>query len=164
MMGRSLLIVGVLATVGFIAAAALGYGLASPADPELPRHVLAALASSLFALFCHCWILLYLIGTGRVIRGAVREGGLDPALVADAGRLRRVAYPCLLLASALVIATFVLGAGVTANLFPSRAHHILFYVATIAQGTALWIEARVLAGNERLLVDVDGRLAAAAAA
>jgi hypothetical protein len=40
-------------------------------------------------------------------------------------------------------------------------HHVLFYIAVPAQGYALWIEQRVLADNERLMADVDHRLAAA---
>jgi hypothetical protein len=65
MMGRALLIVGFMATLGVVATAVLGYLLNAPADPEMPRHVLVGLASSLLLLFSHCWIMFYLIGTGK---------------------------------------------------------------------------------------------------
>ena len=40
-------------------------------------------------------------------------------------------------------------------------HHALFWAAVVAQGVALWSEWRGLAANERLLGEVDRRLAAA---
>ena len=54
MMGRALLIIGALATLGFLASAVLGYLLKGPADSELPRHVLVGLAACLAQLFSHC--------------------------------------------------------------------------------------------------------------
>jgi hypothetical protein len=162
MMGRSLLIVGALGTAGVAVTAGLGYGLRSPADPGMPAHIIAALASTLLLMFSHSWILLYLLGTGKVIRDAVREGGLDPAPLAAARRLRRVCCSCLLAAAALVLATFLVGGAVAAKGVPSWVHHLLFWAAVLDQGLALWVEWRRLAANERLLADVDRRLVAAA--
>jgi hypothetical protein len=104
MMGRSLLIVGALGTAGVVVAAGLGYGLSSPADAGMPTHIVAALVAILLAMFSHTWILLYLLGTGRMIRDTVRGGGLDAALLAESRRLRRVCYACLVAAAALVMA------------------------------------------------------------
>jgi hypothetical protein len=163
MMGRSLLVVGALGTVGVVVTAVLGYGLSSPADAGMPAHIIAALASSLMLMFAHSWILLYLLGTGRVIRGAVREAGLDPSLLTASRRLRGVCYVCLLAAAVLVTATFLVGGAVAAKGVPSWVHHLLFWAAAAVQAIALWIEWRSLAANERLLVDVDRRLVAAGA-
>jgi hypothetical protein len=162
MMGRSLWILGALATAGVAVTAALGYGLHSPADPGMPRHVIAALASSLLLMLSQCWILLYLLGTGKVIRDAVREGGLDPAPLVRLRRLRRVCYPAILLAMALVMGTFLVGGAVAGKGAPPWVHHALFWAALAVQAGALWIEWWGLAGNERLLVEVDRRLVAAA--
>jgi hypothetical protein len=166
MMGRSLLVVGALGTAGIAVTAALGYGLSSPADAGMPTHVIAALVSSLTLMFSHSWILLYLLGTGRVIRGAVREGGLDPGLpglLAASRRLRAVCCSCLLAAAALILATFLVGGAVAGKGVPSWVHHLLFWIAAAVQAIALWIEWRTLAANERLLVEVDRRLVAASA-
>lgn len=162
MMGRSLLIVGVLGTVGVAVAGGLGFGLHSPSDPGMPKHVIAALVATLPVLFSHCWILLYLLGTGRVIRDAVREGGPDPGLLAESRRLRRVCYAWLLLAAGLVAADFLLGGAVAARAVSAWVHHALFWTALVAQGIALAAEWRGLAANERLLGEVDQRLVAAA--
>jgi hypothetical protein len=160
-MERSMLIVGVLATLGVIASAVLGYALVSSQDAAMQTHVLVALASTLLALFSHSWILLYLMGTGRAVQGAIRGQGLDPDLGRRTRRLKTFTYPLVLIAMILVLGAFVLGAAATANYIPASSHHVAFYIALAVQGAALWAEARVLRENERLLLDVDGRLAAA---
>jgi hypothetical protein len=160
-MERSMLIVGVFATLGVVASAVLGYRLASPQDAGLQTHVLVALASTLLALFSHSWILLYLMGTGRAVQGAIRREGLDPELSRPTRRLKTFTYPLVLLAMILVLAAFGLGAAATANYAKASWHHIAFYAALLVQSAALWAEARVLRENERVLLDVDGRLAAA---
>jgi len=84
MMGRALLIVGAMATLGLVAAAVLGYMLPGPVGPDMSRHVLVSLASCLLLLFSHCWIMFYLIGTGKAIKDAVNEHKLDADLIEEA--------------------------------------------------------------------------------
>lgn len=160
MMGRALLIVGALATLGVIVAAVVGYTLHGPTDDHMPRHVLIALASSLLLLFSHCWIMFYLIGTGKAIKDAVKESGLDPAFIEETKRFKNQSYPWLMLAMGLVMATFILGGGVATGSVRSWIHHVLFYCAMAAQVYTLWIEQRVLTDNERLMGEIDRRLAA----
>jgi hypothetical protein len=161
-MGRSLWFLGALATVGVVVTAVFGFGLHSPADPGMPRHVIAALVSTLPLMLAHSWTLLYLLGTGKVIRDAVRDGGLDPAPLARSRRLRRICYPAILLAAVLVMATFLVGGAVAAKSVQPWVHQVLFWTAIAVQAGALWIEWWGLAGNESLLVEVDRRLIAAA--
>jgi 4-hydroxybenzoate polyprenyltransferase len=163
MMGRALLIVGAMATLGVIASAVLGYLLGGPSDNDMPRHVLVGLASSLLLLFSHCWIMFYLIGTGKAIKDAVRENGLDSAIIEETKRFKNASYPSMMLAMALVMATFILGGGAATETLPSWVHHALFYAAVVVQVYALRIEQRVLGENERLMSDVDRRLTSAAA-
>jgi hypothetical protein len=159
MMGRALLIVGVMATLGLIASAILGYGLHGPLGPDMQRHVLVALASCLLLLFSHCWIMFYLIGTGKAIKDAVKEFGLEQKLVEDTKRFKNVSYPWLMLAMGTAMATFILGGGAATGSLPPWLHHILFYATLLAQARALQLEARVLVENESLMADVDRRLA-----
>ncbi|HKI04587.1 MAG TPA: hypothetical protein VKK31_21590 [Thermoanaerobaculia bacterium] len=167
MMGRALLIVGLMATLGVIASAVLGYLLHSPTDVDMPRHVLVGLASSLLLLFSHCWIMFYLIGTGKAIKEAVKEHGLEPAaaeaIIEETKRFKNASYPSMMLAMGLVMTTFILGGGVATGSVPSWVHHALFYAAVIVQVYSLRIEWRVLGENERLMADVDRRLATEAA-
>ena len=162
MMGRALLIVGWLATLGLVANAVLGYLLGSTL-PSLTPHLLLGLVACLLLLFSHSWVMFYLIGTGKAIKDAVRDHGLDPAFAEETKRFKNASYPWLMLAMALVMATFILGGGVATGFVPSWVHHVLFYAAIPAQGYALWIERRILGDNERLMADVDRRLVAAAA-
>jgi transglutaminase-like putative cysteine protease len=163
-LGRALLVIGLLAALGIAASAAVGYA-APPASEieQLQPHVLSALAAVLLLLFAHCWIVLYLIGTGRALRSVVREYGLDPSVMAEAGRLQGEAVPWLLLAMGLALGTFLLGAGAAANALPAWVHHGLAWAALAAQLYALWTERRVLAAHEDLIADVDRRIAERAA-
>ena len=162
MMGRALLIVGLMATIGLLASAAFGYGLHGPVGPEMQRHVLLGLASSLLLLFSHCWIMFYLIGTGKAIKEAVHENGLDPAAIEDTKRFKNRSYPMLMLAIGLAMATFILGGAVATGSL-AWLHHILFYATLAAQLRALQLEWQVLTENQRLMSDINRRLAHRAA-
>src|SRR3954468_10637684 len=155
MMGRALLIVGFMSTLGVIASAVAGYTLHGPTDANMPLHVLIALASSLLLLFSHCWIMFYLIGTGKAIKDAVKENGLEQDIVEETKRFKNESYPWLMLAMGLVMATFILGGGVATGSVRSWIHHVLFYCAMAAQVYTLWIEQRVLTDNERLMGEID---------
>jgi len=161
MMGRALLVIGWMATAGLVVTGALGYFLHGPADAGLSRHVLLGLASALLLLFAHCWIMFYLIGTGRAIKDAVNEHALDPALYEATKGYKNRSYPMLMLALGLAMATFILGGGVATGSIPSWIHHALFYATLLAQGRALQLEGRVLVEHERLMGDINRRLAAA---
>lgn len=164
MMGRALLVVGAMATLGFIASAVIGYLLGGPQDGRLPLHVLVGLASCLLLLFSHCWIMFYLIGTGKAIKETVKESGLPADYVEATKRYKNQSYPWLLLAMGLAMATFILGGGAPVGSVPSWVHHALFWAALAAQVRTLAIEQRVLGENERLMADIDRRLARGAEA
>jgi hypothetical protein len=157
-MGRALLIIGFMATLGLAATAALGYSLHGPADEHLRIHVLLALATSLLLLFAHCWIMFYLIGTGRAIKDAVNENGLDPQFIEDTKRFKNRSYPMLMLALGLAMATFILGGAVATGTL-RWLHHALFYATLLAQARALQLEWQVLTENERLMTNINRQLA-----
>jgi hypothetical protein len=163
MIRRTLLILGLLATAGLLAAAGLGYGLFGVTAETLRGHVLVSLAAILVLLFSHCWIFLYLVATGRLIAEVVRERGMDAGLIGEAGRFRARAVPWLLAAIGAVLATFLLGGASVAGSVPAWLHHGMFYLALTVQVRALWIERGVLADNERLMVNLGHRLAGDAA-
>jgi hypothetical protein len=163
MMGRALLIVGVMATLGLLVSAFFGYGLHGPVGPEMQRHVLVALASCLLLLFSHCWIMFYLIGTGKAIKDVVKEHGLEQSLVEDTKRFKNASYPMLMLAMGFAMATFILGGGAATGSVPAWIHHVLFFATLLSQARALQLEWRVLTENETLMASLDRRLAGIAA-
>ena len=164
MMGRALLIIGALATLGFLASGVLGYLLKGPGDPAMSRHVFVALASCLAQLFSHCWILIYLLITGRAIRETVEESGLEARYLEEAGGFRKSVTPWAVAAVVLGLATFLLGGAAASGEVKSRIHHSLFFVTVAVQGWSLWRESRALRSNQALIDEIDRRQAGPTAA
>lgn len=157
-MGRALLILGWLATLGIAATAIIGYLLGS-AVRSLTVHVLIGLTASLLLLFAHCWVMFYLIGTGTAIKKAVTENHLDPDLAERTKAFKNRSYPWLMLAMAFIIATFVAGGAYVAGVGPSWIHEVLFFVTIASQVYTLVIEGQVLTANERLMTEINEILA-----
>jgi hypothetical protein len=153
------LVVGALATIAMLATAVLGYGLPDPFETrDLSNHLLLGVLASLLLLFSHCWILFYLIGTGKALKQAVAEHGLEPEIIEQTKRFKVRSNPGLMLAILLAMATFVVGGGVATKAVPAWVHHDLFLVALVAQVWALRVELEVLTANEKLMRSVDRRL------
>ncbi len=158
-MGRALLILGWLATAGLLFTGLLGFQV-SP-ETGLGTHLLAALFSSLLILFSHCWIMFYLIGTGKAVKTAVAEHDLDQNFVQQTIDFKNRSYPWLMLAMGVVMATFILGGGVATRVLPSWIHALLFALALTVQIRALILEGEVLMANDRLMRQVDRAAASA---
>jgi len=157
MMGRALLVVGWVATIGLLITGVAGY-LFSFEEGNIGPHLTFGLASSLLLLFSHCWIMFYLIGTGKAIKEAVAEHGLDQDLVERTKDFKNRSYPILMLAMGLVMAVFILGGGVYTRFVPAWLHHGLFYLALLVQVRTLLIERQVLVENDLLMTSIDRRI------
>jgi len=158
MMGRALLIVGWIATIGIVVTGFLGYGLGP--GQSIGLHLLFALISALLLLFSHCWIMFYLIGTGKAIKEAVASASLDPDIIEKTKEYKNRSYPSLMLAMSLAMVMFILGGGVATKAIPVWVHHGLFIVTLIVQFRTLMIEGKVLVENEALMSEVDRLLGA----
>lgn len=156
MMGRALLMVGWLSTLGLVGAGAVGYG-ASGSSEWMRLHVLLALVSSLLLLFSHSWIMFFLIGTGKAIKRAVADAGGEPEVVEQTKVFKNQAYPSLMLAMGAAMVTFICGGGVLVGALPPWVHHALFYATLVSQARALLVEGRVLYANDRLIADLGRR-------
>ncbi len=131
----------------------------SPTPESAGLHVLIGLATCLLLLFSHCWIMFYLIGTGKAIKQAVAEGGLPQELVEETKEFKNRSYPWLMLAMVLAMATFILGGGVDTGSVSRWVHQGMFLVTLAVQLRALWIEHLVLRANEHLLRRVERMVA-----
>lgn len=156
MMGRALLIVGWIATIGFVATGILGYTI-QPAEAT-GLHLLLGVAACLLLLFSHCWILFYLIGTGKAIKDAVAEHGMEQEIVEQTKVFKSRSSPWLMLAMLLAMATFIIGGGVHTGAVPAWIHQGLFLAAVVVQVWTLLVEQRVLTANDRLMTDLERRL------
>ena len=152
-MGRALLILGWLATVGLLSAGLLGFQVTPESGVGL--HLLVALFSSLMILFSHSWIMFYLIGTGKAVKTAVSEHGLDAKYAARTIDFKNRSYPSLMLAMGVVMVTFIIGRGVATRVIPSWIHALLFGAALLVQIRSLIVEGQVLMANDRLMLEVD---------
>jgi hypothetical protein len=155
MMGRALLIVGGLATLGLMATAVVAY-----AGQDFTVHLLLALLSSLLLLFSHCWIMFYLIGTGKAIKDAVASHSLEAGIIDETKAYKNRTFPWIMGALGLAMATFILGGGVYTKVIPTWIHHGLFWLTLLVQLRTLWLEQQVLTANDRLMVGINQRLGA----
>lgn len=157
MMGRALLIVGWVATAGLVATGVMGYMLSAEAT-GIGTHLALALASSLLLLFSHCWIMFYLIGTGKAIREAVTEHDLELGLIERTKEFKNRSYGWLMLAMGVTMVLFILGGGVYTRVIPAWIHQTLFYLALVTQVKTLLLERSVLVENDALMASIDQRL------
>ncbi len=156
-MGRALLILGWLATVGLLATGLIGFQV----DPTsgVGLHLLIGLLSSLLILFSHSWIMFYLIGTGKALKAAVAEHDLDREITARTIDFKNRSYPWLMAAIGMVMATFILGGGVATRVIPPWIHAVLFALALLVQLRAMILESEVILANDRLMRAVDQQIA-----
>jgi len=151
-MGRALLVLGWISTVGLVYTGVLGFQTTMEAG--LGHHLLVGLLSSILLLFSHCWIMFYLIGTGKAIKTAVAEHDLNQSFVEATKDLKNRSYPALMLAMAVVMLTFTIGGAVATLVVPSWIHTAMFVGSMVVQVRALLIEGAVLSDNERLMDEV----------
>ena len=155
-MGRALLILGWLAAAGLLVTGLLGFQISPESGVGL--HLLVGLFSSLLVLFSHCWIMFYLIGTGKAVKSAVAEHGLSPDLSARTIEFKNRSYPWLMIAMGLVMVTFIVGGGVATRVIPSWVHALLFALAIAGQLRALVLEGEVILANDRLMQQVNAEI------
>lgn len=152
-MGRALLILGWLATAGLLATGLIGFQVNR--ESGIGLHLLVGLFSSLLILFSHSWIMFYLIGTGKAVKTAVAEHGLDSEFVARTIEFKNRSYPWLMGAIGVVMAAFIVGGGVATRVIPPWFHATLFVVALLIQTRTMVLEGGVIMANHRLMQEVD---------
>ncbi len=153
--------VGAFATLAFAATGVFGYMVGDAASAD--QHVLLGIGASVLLLFSHCWIMFYLIGTGKVLKEAVAEHDLPEEWIEKTKEFKNRSYPWLMLAMGLAMATFILGGGVETQVLPKWIHWGLFYLSLGAQLKALFLESQVLFENEKILRAADRAVRAAEA-
>ena len=131
-------------------------------------HVGFGLFTSIYCVAVHTLLILFMIVTGRILKAAMRSRPLGPQFLAELNAFfaRKRAYPMALLASALTVATAVLGYGGEIGV-PPWVHPLLGVVAVVVNPWALTEGLRTLRANQtlvdRVAAELD-RLDAAAAA
>lgn len=137
---------GILITFAFAALALLGWvfygGYQIGVNVAMSSHILMALLATGLTVFSHSMIMMYLTATGRMIREAVEQGGLDAKYVAETKGYRNRIYRFATLAMLIVMAHTILGGGAHTKVFPVYIHHMsaIFTLLFSAYTTALEVQ------------------------
>lgn len=148
MFGRTMVIVGCVATLGLLATGVQGYQGAAEGAP-LRTHVLLGMGSFLLFVLAHSWILFYLVGAARVLDESARAAGRGDLLASPLTGFRSRVLPALLAAVLLAFATFATGPGVYARWAPLGLHGGLLWAAVAAQVWAARAEWQAVTACER---------------
>jgi hypothetical protein len=145
--GRIMIGAGVLATLGLVATGVLGYQGART-DQEVRLHVLVGLGALLVFVLSHLWVLLYLVGAVRVLRGAVgsEKAAEEPELFG----FGKHTLPPLLVAMGLALGCFLLGIGVYSGRIGATVHATAFFLTLAAEAWAALLEWRTFGAAERV--------------
>ncbi len=84
-------------------------GMGALEGSAIDLHRRLALAGVILAVMVHSVVFVYMIGTGRAIKDATRDFGIDPAFYQEHIALKWRAAPWALACTALLAATAVLG-------------------------------------------------------
>lgn len=155
--GRIMLAVGIVATLGLVAAGVQGYAALDQGTEgrDLSTHVLVGLVAVLLFVLAHGWVLIYLVGIGRLLRQEAHAAGREMVLEASVRSLWRRAVPPLVAAVAGV-GVFVLGSAVYAGRVTGAVHGAALWATVALQAWAAVAEWRALAASERALTALRG--------
>jgi cytochrome c biogenesis protein CcdA len=122
---------------------------------QISNHIITALIATGLSVFSHCMIMMYFVGTGRVIRETVEKGGLDQRYVIETKSYRKRIFRIALLAMTLVMMQTILGGGVHTRVLPVWFHDALGILMLSASVCAVYFETFYLIKNHLLGHDVS---------
>ncbi len=158
---RAVVIVGWVGLLLLLATAATGYGVADESAAQ--SHLTLALfptGTLLFADFC---ILVYLVGTLRIVRRTGAELALSADWLAERKRLVRSVALWPLLGIAALLFLFGSGFPVFVKSWPAWTHHAAFAAAALLHVVFLLQAGRALRRSEARLAAFGAAAEAAAA-
>lgn len=156
-MARILLAIGWAAAAILVATLGVSFSLV-PSGQGGVRYAIAAFVAMLLAILVHCWMVIFLLGSRRVINRAVGEYALDPLLVESGRALRTWTVVCAVAAAAAAAVLFVARTGLAPWTPGSSTSWLVAAAAVAVQLSALVLEGRAVRRNEGVLDDVAARL------
>jgi len=133
-----------------MSAAALS-GLRVVGDEWFVEHFSLGLTTTLVTLFCHCVVLAYFMATGKMIRLAVEDAGLDPGLFHRAMRYKMRAYAALMLGILLVLTAAFTGGWVSIEPAREGWHRAAAFICLGMQAIVMSFEYTLIWANGRLM-------------
>lgn len=145
---------GVLITFNFAAFGLLAWvfygGYHIGESVRMSSHILMALMATGFSVFANSMTMMYFAATGRMIREAVEQGGLDPSQVTQTKSYRKRAFRIGTLAILVVMTHTILGGGAHTKVFPIWVHHVLAIFTLAFSAYAVAVETQLLIRNHLL--------------
>jgi hypothetical protein len=131
------------------------HSLESADDPTFFIHFLLGLIAVSFALFVHCLVFIYFLGTGRWVKEVALAYRIpDEPMPKQTRELKRSTFPASLLAAVVTIAAAVAGGGVQARAWPWEVHLTLAIVTLVVNVWAARAEVRNVRINLGILDEV----------
>ena len=154
-MAAALVTLLILSWIGLAGVVALGYlghwwAVVAPA-----WHVYMALPSFLLGILGHSMTMFYFIGTGKVVREAVQDGGLEGDWIARTKEFKQQVFPAAMWAMGFIMATSILGGAVDTGHMAAWIHGLLGIGILVTGARAIVFEVVCISSNLDLLDRLD---------
>lgn len=150
-----------LGLAGLVTAAVFGL-----AGTDVSRHISFGFFSAMLMLLAHSMMMFYLIGKGKAVKEALKEGGYpenDPHYRRFVGRIsaaRRPVFSIGTLAMVVIMIAAILGGGVDTGALPAIVHAWIAYAGIACNLAAVRIEIQALRESGRVVQEVNQILGA----
>jgi hypothetical protein len=130
---------------------AMGLAYLGRGHPLGHWHVLIGALAGIVCCGVHSVVFTYFIATAKWIQHAVAVKQLNPALVAPTRSFKAQAFPAALLAIATVLAAAFSGAATDNRMLSPGWHHVLAWLALVANALVAVVEYRAIVRNGALV-------------
>jgi len=160
-LAQALLSAVAIGLLGLIVAAIYGV-----AGWDVSRHIAFGFFSAMVMLLAHSMMMFYLIGKGKAVKDALKEGGIGEAdqrykvYVSRISLARKPVFSIGTLAMAVTMIAAIMGAGVDTHTLPPMIHAMLAYGGIISNFAAIKIEIDALRESSHVVDEVNRLLGA----
>src|SRR5437764_1343334 len=153
-MAQALLSAVGIGLLGMAAAIVLGLR-----GSDISRHISFGIFSTLITLLAHSMMMFYLIGKGKAVKDAMKEGNLSGDHYRRIAATRKPVFSVGTLAMAVTMVAAILGASVDVGALPPMVHATIAYGAIACNLAALRVEINALTQSSRIVDEVNRLLA-----
>ncbi|MGB7219356.1 MAG: hypothetical protein WBD07_11155 [Vicinamibacterales bacterium] len=153
-MAQALLTSVAVALIGLVSTAVFGIS-----GTDVARHISFGIFSTLVTLLAHSMMMFYLIGKGKAVKDAMKEGGLSGDHYRRIAAARKPVFSIGTLAMAVTMVAAIMGASVDTGVLPPMVHATIAYGAIACNLAALKVEVAALTASSRIVDEVNRLLA-----
>ena len=135
-------------------------GLRVTDGASISRHITLAIFSTMLTLLAHSMMMFYLIGKGKAVKDAMKEGNLTGDHYRRIAAARKPVFSIATLAMGVTMLAAILGASVDVKVLPPIIHAFIAYGAIGCNVAAIRIEIGALTESSRVVDEVNHLLGA----